>query len=431
MLFGKEGFLKKNQGKFLLGYELAKSHVQISYIKMGEKEPETFSAVPGSEEYNIPLTLFRFADTGLWTFGKEATERKGDSRGIVFENLLNLAFREKTVKAEEEIYETAALLALFVKKSFSLLTLGGTLDQIGACTFVIDSPEEEKIKVLRKVIEFLQLPNIEFHFMGKEECFFYYTLYQDRELWKNQVYLYELEQERLKSYCLIQNHNTTPVVTFIEKKSYPSLPGRADMSADEKEERDEKFLENLQEDMEGKIVSTVYLIGDGFGGEWYQKSVRYLCTKRRVFLGNNLFTKGACYGLRQLFLPGEEKQEFVYLGEDKLMANVGLLVLQRGEETYLPVLDGGSSWYESSKEWDFIIEQENRLRFQITPLDGKNVVYSEIILNGLNLKSRKYTRLHMEISMETREKMVVKIWEKGFGEFYPSLDQYWEESIRL
>ena len=49
----------------------------------------------------------------------------------------------------------------------------------------------------------------------------------------------------------------------------------------------------------------------------------------------------------------------------------------------------------------------------------------------LDINYRNYCRIHMEVTMEAKNRMLVKIWEKGFGEFYPSKNQYWEEIIVL
>ena len=72
MLFGKDSFRKKNIGKYVIGYELGKEHVQISYLKIGDKEPETLSIVAGQEQYNIPFVLYKQEDKNLWYIGKEA-----------------------------------------------------------------------------------------------------------------------------------------------------------------------------------------------------------------------------------------------------------------------------------------------------------------------------------------------------------------------
>ena len=431
MLFGKDNFLRKNQGKVLLGYEMGSSYVQISYLVVGEQEPQTLSLVAGAEEYKIPFVLFRADNSGLWYFGKEAAEKQNQMEGHGITGLWELAQKQKEYRIGEDVYDTTALLALFVKRSLSLLSMVASIEAIAACNFTVEEPDEKKIKILQKMTEFLQLKSMEFHFMGKEESFFHYNLHSEAQLWKHQVVLYEMEEDHFISYRLVLNRNTSPIVTLIHKKSYPILYRSQAFIPQEKEKRDQWFLEILKEDMEQSIVSAVYLIGDGFLGEWYQQSVRYLCQKRRVFLGNNLYSKGACYGLADVLMPREELQGYVYLGNDKVMANVGILVLQRGKEVYLPVLNGGTSWYEVQRDWDFVMEEENRLQFQITPLDGKNVVYEEVFLEGLGLRKREYCRIHMEISMESKSTMRVKIWEKGFGEFYPSKGQYWEEMISL
>lgn len=428
MIFGKDNYLHKNRGKFLLGYEMGDSYVQISYMKIGEQKPQTLSLVAGAQDYKIPFVLFRAEDSGLWYFGKEAKEKQKEKQGHEITNLLELACRQKEYAIGEDVYDTTALLALFVKRSFSLLSMTAPREYIAACNFTLQEAKKEQIEVLQKMRDFLQLKHIDVYIMGKEESFFYYNLHTDPQLWKNKVYLYEMEEDHFISYCLELNRNTSPVVTMIHKKEYPL---RENNNLLTKEEKDEWFLSILKEDMENTIVSTVYLIGEGFLGEWYQQSVRYLCQKRRVFLGNNLYSSGACYGLSHLLMPREELRGYIYLGDDKLLTNVGLLVLHRGKEIYLPVLDGGSSWYQIKKEWDFLMEEENRLKFRITPLDGKNVIYREVLLQGLSLKKGVYCRIHMEVTMEAKNRMLVKIWEKGFGEFYPSKNQYWEEIIVL
>ena len=433
MLFGKDSFRKKNMGKYIIGYELGKQHVQMSYLKIGEKEPQTLSMIAGQEQYNIPFVLYKQEDTNLWYIGKDALVRQKAHGGILLTDLLQNACKEEMAEVNLETYDSAALLALYVKRSLTYLSMIASLEKIAAIMFVVEKLDLKTVDVLRKMVEFLQLPQIAIQFIEKEESFYYYNLHTDVSLWSNQVYLYEMQERELKSYCLSLNRQTKPIVTLIEKKEYETFP-KADNLLQNQEEKtlwDETFLEHITQDMEGKIVSTVYLIGDGFLGEWYQKSVRFLCTKRRVFLGNNLYSKGACYALMDKMDPTELSGSYVYLGTDKLKANVGMEILRQGAPSYLAILDGGSSWYDSRKEWDMILEKDNRLNFRITPLNGKNAAQTQIVLHGLQMAKTPICRIHAEVYMETPRSMKVKLWDKGFGEFYPSGGQYWEESIEL
>ena len=433
MLFGKDSFRKKNIGKYVLGYELGKGHVQISYQKIGDREPQTVSLVAEQEQYNIPFALYKQEDKNLWYIGKEAKAKQEELGGVLLTNLLENACKEEQVELNLEVYDWAALLALFVKRSLHYLSLITSVEKIAGIMFTVDNLEQHTVEVLRKMVEYLQLPHITVLFCGKEESFFYYNLHTDPALWTNQVMLYEIQKNQLESYSLTLNRATKPTVTLIEKKEYAPFHAVEEYptSEDEKQLWDEKFLQCVQEDVEGKIVSTVYLIGEGFQGEWYQKSVRFLCTKRRVFLGNNLYSKGACYGFLDKMDPGELSSSYVYLGTDKLKANVGMELLRQGTPSYLAILDGGISWYDGKKEWDMILEEENRIVLKIVPLDGKNVTRTEIVLHGLQIQKMPYCRIHVEGYMETPNQLKLKIWDKGFGEFYPSSGQYWEESITL
>lgn len=48
---------KKNGKKVIVGYDLGREQAQISYCGLEESEPETVSAVAGTEQYNIPAVL--------------------------------------------------------------------------------------------------------------------------------------------------------------------------------------------------------------------------------------------------------------------------------------------------------------------------------------------------------------------------------------
>ena len=83
MLFGKDSFRKKNIGKYMIGYELGEQHVQMSYLKIGEKEPQTLSMVAGQEQYNIPFVLYKQEEKDLWYIGKEALAKHKEHGGIL------------------------------------------------------------------------------------------------------------------------------------------------------------------------------------------------------------------------------------------------------------------------------------------------------------------------------------------------------------
>lgn len=182
---------------------------------------------------------------------------------------------------------------------------------------------------------------------------------------------------------------------------------------------------------EGRFISTVYLLGDGFRAGWQEQSLQFLCRNRRVFQGNNLFSKGACYGLLEKLEPSEEGKKHVFLGRDMLKANIGMNVMRQGKESYYALLDAGENWYELYKECDFLLTKEKELRFVITPLDGKHVQTKVIALPEENENGAPYTRYHMEMKMNAPDQVCVKITDLGFGEFYEASGNVWEEAFQI
>ena len=91
------------------------------------------------------------------------------------------------------------------------------------------------------------------------------------------------------------------------------------------------------------------------------ESLRYLCMGRRVFRGNNLYGKGACYGIKEKLNLTNVSNEYVFLGLDKVRANIGMKVLRRGKDSYFAVIDAGINWFEARCEYDVILEEGNSI----------------------------------------------------------------------
>ena len=121
----------------------------------------------------------------------------------------------------------------------------------------------------------------------------------------------------------------------------------------------------------------------------------------------------------------------LFLGKDKLKANIGMNLLRGSEESYYAILDGGESWYDAKKEFDIILDKDNTFEILITPLDGRNVRSIEIVLDGLTQREAKTTRLHLNVFMESDDRLRVCATDMGFGEFYPTTYQLFTRQIEL
>ena len=99
--------------------------------------------------------------------------------------------------------------------------------------------------------------------------------------------------------------------------------------------KDASFLKIVSEVTGGHIVSAVYLTGDGFDGEWMKESLSFLCKGRRVFMGKNLYSKGACYAAARKCMTEENSWQFVYMGDNEMKVNVKPESAEPGKTEFL------------------------------------------------------------------------------------------------
>lgn len=223
------------------------------------------------------------------------------------------------------------------------------------------------------------------------------------------------------------------MVVYIDSEELPFPPYKPmpEMPAlrEEKLERlDEEFLHVAEHVCHNTVISSVYLIGEHYSEEWMKKSLRFLCKGRRVFQGNNLFSKGACYGMLERLSVSEAGKAHVFLGNDKLRSNIGMKILRRGEESYYALLDAGVNWFEAEQTLEFYLQDGNFIELVITSLTGKG---SKTVRIGLEELKGALNRLRLHLTLKEENKLLVELEDLGLGTFREATHHVWKEEIML
>lgn len=413
--------LKSNNGNVMIGYDLGNINSQISYC-YGKDETtlETVSLVAGAELYDIPTVLCKRRDVSQWFYGKEALRfyEEDPDEYILVDNLVELAKAGDPVILEDTEYQPEALLALFVKRSLGVISGIKVAEQTSDFMITCEKMDARMLEVLQMVAEGLHLKNTRFSFQSHMESFYHYMIYQAKELWLHRVLLFDYIGDEIRLFTMECNNRTTPIVCFIEDRDY-AFGGS-----------DEEMLLIAQGACEGNMVSSVYLIGEKFATGWMKNSLKFLCSGRRVFQGNNLYSKGAVYALLEKERIRETGQEYVFLGNDKLKANVGMNVFRQGEPSYLALLDAGGNWFESRCECDLYLEKDNMLELAVMPLIGKQGKNVMITLEGLDFDECPFTRVMLRLYLVDENRLCIEIEDLGFGEFRDPRGR-WKEIVDL
>ena len=433
---------KSPVGKFMLGIDLTQEYCQISYLynkraRFGKgfvnaatggvsREPVTFSAVSGQEAYNIPMALCRLKDSPVWLAGQEAFEAAQEGEGILVTDLVQKAREDAMVRIEGEEYGAGALLALYLRRCIAMLEPAIAPEQIAVVVCTASEMDYGLEQVLLRAFGRMDLSLQQIVCESHQESFYSYMLLQDAEQRRAGMLLCEYSEEGdLVFSTLRTNRRTSPVVSWAEleeRRLAPDLKGRG---------RDHAFAAAAQEILLKHEASVVYLTGEGFAGSWMKEAAVLLCRGRRVFQGENLFSKGAAYSALLRADRPAEIPESVFLSPDALRSNIGIEVLKREQMGYHVLLDAGVKWYNAEVEEDFILENGTEFSLVRTPVTGGEPQSLTVRLDGLPDRPDRTTRVRVLLSMPAADRLRVQVRDMGFGEIYPSGGGVWEETFAV
>ena len=402
-----------------VGIDLNEKYAVISYYATGMSEPKTFSSTADSEVYRIPLCIAKKKETDSGIYGGEAERLSKEAQTLCVDGLLQKALAEESVEFGETRYEAKELLFLFIKKLLELLPQSKTGLWPDKLVIVTEIMDRKSRNLFGSFAEWAKIRPESLLLLGCKESFYYYALSQTSEMNRFDVALCHYRFGKMFCWMLSRDKRTVPQVVTIEESCYEAAG----------KERDEEFAEIAEALLAKRIVSCVYLVGDEFDGGWMKRSLNVICRGRRVFMGENLFSKGACYAA--VVRTGKKKWPYVYMGDDELRTNVGLQVEYQGKNEYLSLITAGENWYEAGGEYDVILSGSPSVDFLFQAPDSREAVARVIELPDLPKREDKMTRLRISVKPLAVDKIRLCILDLGFGEFAQTSDKIWEYETTL
>jgi hypothetical protein len=402
-----------------LGIDLNDSYAMVSYYQPNMAEPETLSMIAGSEQYHIPLLLASRPDTGVWYYGEEARRMAKTSEVVCIDSLLRRAMSGEVISIGGKSYDAVDLLALFIRKLMGLpkkLTKAALPDRL---VITVERLDRENMELLWQVAARLELPSERFMVTDHKESFYYFALSQEEQLWLHDVFLFSCEKDLFFSYDLKRDMRTKPQVVSIRESGKQALG----------KERDADFSRCLTEAFENRLVSSVYLVGDGFDGGWMKESLKVLCRGRRAFMGKNLFSKGACYAAKAR--DHEDKWQYIYMGENEMKFNLSIKVKDRGKVAFLNLISAGKNWFETGNTCEVILSGSAEVDFWKQLPNSREAKIETLELTDLPKRPDRTTRLRITANPTADDKIAVEIRDLGFGEFFRGTDKVWKYTMTM
>ena len=375
--------------KYIVGCELNERYCQVSYYSEEQQEPLTLD--------NVMYDADRLYE--------RATKRESEEIVHMLRDCLEQALKQ--------------------------------FEEIEKLVFAVPKLDVDITRMLKGIGQRLGVAKKDIYVLDFKESFCNYMLYQPKELWQYEAALFHGDRHEVKA-CMLRKIHTgygkgkDTFVTVDEVASaqmeelsavYPVL------NVDRAPQADVQFRQFIQGVFEKKLVSSVFLVGEAFENNWYPQSLKVLCNGRRAFLGNNLYSKGACYAAYKQKLGYEDS--LVYLDETKMMDQICLKLRMQGVDKWYPIVAWGSRWYEADTQCELLLENNDDIEIHIESLASGEMRVERISLEGLPKRTNYTLRVQVKVILVDEKKCKISIKDMGFGEFFPATDFYVEKEIRL
>lgn len=401
------------------GIDLGKKNTILSFFDDSKKEPESVSTIMGSKEYQIPTVIAKRIGIEQWFYGKEAKEILQIGNVSEIFDLVSKALNDEEVILDDKNYKARDLFCMYLNYLLSISGLPYTKEYNSFLIITVPTLSTDVIELCSLIAKNLNIDENHIFIIDYMEAFYYYALNQEKETYLKNVILFECDSEEVKYDIMTLNREKSPIYVDV-KSGIKMLQG---------EKKDTAFY-NIVTNMDAlRNSSSVYLVGEGFDGGWMQDSMKYLLSGRRVFIGKNLYSKGACfYG----YIKNENiPWNYFYIRNNELKLSVSLKVTENNEMKFYVLQKMGENWFKSKSECEVILIGDNEIDFWVQRVNKRENKIEKIVLTELPKRETATTRLKISSKAVSDKEVVVNISDLGFGEISPSSGLKWKYKIKV
>ncbi len=409
-----------------LGIDLCKKNIQISYYREDTGEPESIYQLNNTETYQLPNVMFYSTDENKWYVGNNVSSVRFQKNGKIIENVVAGVGSDKQVIINGISYTYDKLLLILLKCHVDEFLSRFDNALIRKITVTVEKYDAKVFKVLDTFRAELAVPEKDFYIMGHENAFFQYVMRQEEQLKVNSIAMFEYDNDGMVYYRIDRkNQGNTTIYNLrnevIEGITYPML-------FEDVKLLDERFAEVAKKKMRETYISAVYLTGSGFHDKWIEKSKNVICDGRRVFMGQNIYTKGACYHAR--FGAYEADRNIVFRTKEFITQDIGVMIGEvGGRSRFYPIVTGGREWYNMKGSITLFLDDTNRLEMSYKDRISGEAQKDVIEIHGLPKRPPKTTKLTLNVELYDEKSGAIIIKDTGFGNIYPTTNKIYRREI--
>lgn len=419
---------------FALGIDFANDYTQISAIGTNDKKPVSLSTLKGDRRYLIPAVLYKKKEINEWCIGDGAVQLNydDDDDSQTVKNIVDIIAGNETVLIEDKLYSPQEIINIFFKELFIYAKRNLNAGMIHQVAITIENPEKRVVDSIYEAVTQCGFAKDNIRVISHAEAFIYYTINQDRDVWVNDVAVFDFNGDHFyyKRLGLVRGKKEK-----IIEVSDMDLSGIISMDMlyenDARVRADNVFCDFIIEEFRKHITSAVFLTGVGFYKDWAAKSLAEMCTvKRRVFKGYNLYVQGACYAAYKRY-KRINAVDHIFKCAGRTDADIGLMIEHEGRNIVMLLSKAGTNWYDAGAQVECIVDNIEQIQFVFSPIISniqRNVV---IDLSPLPKRKNKTTRIRISIAYRSENVCDIEIKDLGFGDFAKATDVVIKETVDI
>lgn len=403
----------------VIGLDLCDSYTQV--VCSGNEKIWTF-----------PTVICKKKEEGGWQIGRDVYLEKLSDGGMVASGFLRYAWNKDLDAVKEFGYTGQELLQRFLKQVISQVKNEAKTERIIQLVVTLPEVNGRIMDSLLYCADYLDVPRNRFHVISYSESFLYYILSQKKEIWTNQVALFDFSKAGLRYYEMrMQRGGRQAMVTADCQLIENGLTLELLDTFSGIRQADRMLYVCGERVLSKKLFSAILLTGKGFEKiDWASGFMKLIGKRRKVYAESNLYVKGAALKAAD-FVAEKTAFPYVMICEGRLKATVSMEVLHDERLTQLVVAASGDSWYEAKSIMEFILDQQNELVLQVQPADEKGAKQIRIPLEGFPSRPNRTTRIRVRAGFSDEKTMVIAIQDKGFGELFPASDAIIRKEIDI
>lgn len=412
-----------------IGLDLCKKNLQLSFFREDKQEPESIYQLNNSETYQLPNVMFYALGEKKWYVGNNVGSVRFREEGVIIEDIIQNIDSMNHVIVDGASYTYETLLLILLKTHINDFIARSEEYHLAGLTVTLETYHPVVYKTLEKLREELALRKESFYVMSHENAFYQYVMQQDEKIRTNSVAMFEYGTEGMDYYRIDKKYQGKTRIYSLshqdmkEEMTYPML-------FQDVEKLDKHFAELARVKMKETYISTVYLTGPGFNDQWIEEATKVLCDGRRVFMGQNIYTKGACYHAK--YGTYEEGKDCVFVSAGSIPFDIGVSVGEvNGREKFHPIALGGREWYNMNGKVTLFMDDTNRVEMIYRDKISKEILKEIIEIHGLPKRPPKTTKLSLEVELYDEKMGAIIIRDEGFGKIYPTTNKIYRKDFSI